>query len=853
MSTSAFPKAGSTPSKTPFSAKKTSTKKNTSILSFFQKTDGPPKATSTQQRITQFGSKIPRNGKSLKSGTRSGTGAGNNLGVWGQHSAGGKDAGGLFFDDKRGRVTRTEENKDNDGAEITRGRSRTPDDDLWGEREDERFNENHAAVKRRRTQEASSLEEESKEDVTAKEITPVSIKAKKNNGPFIDESDSEDDLEAFREVVDVPDESTSKPKSDGELVFGAAAGDISPKDESSDTPPLAAERPPLVREATSHIEDDEFADFDDLEEDEFRGEDFLEGQWTEEQKDLELRGYETPETSGAGETNEDTNNEIPTCPICQASLGGLSHSEVSLHVNNCLDGNPSLVPTAKKTVTKTASMSRAERASIARPAQSDPHAIHASAATSAFSKLMAGNAEDSAWAAAAAHEAASRGKQAYERTCPFYKIITGYSICVDAFRYGAVQGCNAYFLSHFHSDHYVGLTSSWRHGPIYCSRVTANLVRQQLKVDPKWVVDLEFETTTEVPGTDGVRVTMIPANHCPGSSLFLFEKTVGSGPSSRLHRVLHCGDFRACPAHVQHPMLRPEAIDVVTGKTRQQRIDVCYLDTTYLNPKYSFPPQDDVVKACAEICVSLDQNDGDAAMFAKSSNGHAAGGLTKFLSNGNASGDTNQSSSAGRGRLLVVVGTYSIGKERLCVAIARALKCKIWANPAKQRVCSCLEDPELSALLTDDPLEAQVHMQTIFEIRAETLQEYLASMKPHFSKVVGFRPTGWNYRPPAGRMLDNPPVSAVLHSDNWKTRFSVRNLVPQRGSTKESSCFGVPYSEHSSFRELTMFCCSLRIARIIPTVNVGNRKTREKMKAWFERWEVEKRKTGLFRVEGQDW
>ncbi|KAJ9223928.1 hypothetical protein DTO027B5_507 [Paecilomyces variotii] len=853
MSTSAFPKAGSTPSKTPFSAKKTSTKKNTSILSFFQKTDGPPKATSTQQRITQFGSKIPRNGKSAKNGTRVGTGAGNNLGVWGQDSAGGKDAGGLFFDDKRGRGTRTEENKDNDGAEITRGRSRTPDDDLWEEREDERFNENHAAVKRRRIQEASSLEEESKEDVTAKDITPVSIKAKKNNGPFIDESDSEDDLEAFREVVDVPDESTSKPKSDGELVFGAAAGDISPKDESSDTPPLAAERPPLVREATSHIEDDEFADFDDLEEDEFRGEDFLEGQWTEEQKDLELRGYETPETSGAGETNEDTNNEIPTCPICQASLGGLSHSEVSLHVNNCLDGNPSLVPTAKKTVTKTASMSRAERASITRPAQSDPHAIHASAATSAFSKLMAGNAEDSAWAAAAAHEAASRGKQAYERTCPFYKIITGYSICVDAFRYGAVQGCNAYFLSHFHSDHYVGLTSSWRHGPIYCSRVTANLVRQQLKVDPKWVVDLEFETTTEVPGTEGVRVTMIPANHCPGSSLFLFEKTIGSGPSSRLHRVLHCGDFRACPAHVQHPMLRPEAIDVVTGKTRQQRIDVCYLDTTYLNPKYSFPPQDDVVKACAEICVSLDQNDGDTAMFAKSNNGHAAGGLTKFLSNANASGDATQSSSAGRGRLLVVVGTYSIGKERLCVAIARALKCKIWANPAKQRVCSCLEDPELSALLTDDPLEAQVHMQTIFEIRAETLQEYLASMKPHFSKVVGFRPTGWNYRPPAGRMLDSPPVSAVLHSDNWKTRFSVRNLVPQRGSTKESSCFGVPYSEHSSFRELTMFCCSLRIARIIPTVNVGNRKTREKMKAWFERWEVEKRKTGLFRVEGEDW
>jgi hypothetical protein len=33
-----------------------------------------------------------------------------------------------------------------------------------------------------------------------------------------------------------------------------------------------------------------------------------------------------------------------------------------------------------------------------------------------------------AWAAAAANEVSSRGKQAYQRTCPFYKIIPGFSI-----------------------------------------------------------------------------------------------------------------------------------------------------------------------------------------------------------------------------------------------------------------------------------------------------------------------------------------------------------------------------------------------------------------------------------------
>jgi DNA cross-link repair 1A protein len=73
-------------------------------------------------------------------------------------------------------------------------------------------------------------------------------------------------------------------------------------------------------------------------------------------------------------------------------------------------------------------------------------------------------------------------------------------------------------------------------------------------------------------------------------------------------------------------------------------------------------------------------------------------------------------------------------------------------------------------------------------------------------------------------------------------------LVPQRGSTREASCFGVPYSEHSSFRELTMFCCALRIEKIIPTVNVGSAASRAKMKAWIDRWLSERRKNGVVKI-----
>jgi DNA cross-link repair 1A protein len=563
-----------------------------------------------------------------------------------------------------------------------------------------------------------------------------------------------------------------------------------------------------------------------------------------------------PTDKGTSADNVKTvDTDVPSCPVCSGSLPGLTEQEVSLHVNACLDGNPLPLPLPQAKVESGGTPTPTSNAKAfkrpvrpAKPGQANPFQLGSScsAPTSAFSKLMSGHAEDAAWASAAAENNAARGKPAYQRTCPFYKIMPGFFIAVDAFRYGAVKGQHAYFLSHFHSDHYIGLTSTWSHGPIYCSKVTANLVRQQLRVDPKWVVDLDFEKKTDVPGTQGVSVTMISANHCPGSSLFLFEKQSGQGKTTKLQRVLHCGDFRACQAHLEHPLLKPDVLDAVSGKNRQQKLDVCYLDTTYLNPKYAFPPQQQVIQACADMCVSLnkvraDDTDGWEQMKRE----RAGQGMVKFVRKD--SDDDNQNPEApkspARGRLLVVVGTYSIGKERICVGIAKALKSKIFAPANKQRICAALEDPELDALLTRDPRAAQVHMTPLFEIRADTLDDYLRDYADTFSRCVGFRPSGWNYRPPNSRFTESPAVQTVLHSQNWKSTFSLKDLNPQRGSTSRASCF----------RELTMFCCALRIDRIIPTVNVGSAKSREKMKAWCDRWAVDKKKNGLFKLGEDGW
>jgi DNA cross-link repair 1A protein len=640
-------------------------------------------------------------------------------------------------------------------------------------------------------------------------------------------------------------------------------------------------RPSLNREATSVPAVDDFEELGDFEDDEFfeGGEEMMERRWVEEQHMLEIGLDEDSKSESNGEdvltpggdryisSSRDQTDEA-VCPICSTSLIGCTEQQASTHVNGCLDGHAIPLPNRQEQQPNDATdgataagptMKRFQRAAIARPGQQNPFSLSkdGNARGSAFSRLMSGHAEDAAWAEAAANEAQSRGKPAYQRTCPFYKIVPGLYVCVDAFRYGKVEGQNAYFLSHFHSDHYIGLTSSWCHGPIYCSKVTANLVRQQLRVDPQWVVPLEFEKKVEIPNTNGVSVTMLPANHCPGSSLFLFERVVGktSKGTPKLNRILHCGDFRACPAHVNHPLLKPDIVDAITGQKNQQVIDTCYLDTTYLTPKYAFPPQSDVIDACAQMCVSLSKEIVDSNnSWEKVKLERAGSAMTRFLETPNSGdkvikADDEDKKRTTRGRLLVVIGTYSIGKERICLGIAKALRSKIYAPPAKMRVCKCLEDNELNALLTNNPLEAQVHMQTLMEIRAETLHDYLVTYKGHFSRVVGFRPTGWNYRPPASRFTENPAVTTVLTSEGWKSRFTMKDLVPGRGSTPESNCFGVPYSEHSSFRELTMFCCALRIGRVIPTVNVGSAKSREKMKGWIEKWELEKKKNGLFTVE----
>lgn len=53
------------------------------------------------------------------------------------------------------------------------------------------------------------------------------------------------------------------------------------------------------------------------------------------------------------------------------------------------------------------------------------------------------------------------------------------------------------------------------------------------------------------------------------------------------------------------------------------------------------------------------------------------------------------------------------------IDIARRLKCKIFAPARKRRILLCQEDEELKGMLTTNPLEAQVHVVPLRDIRGD--------------------------------------------------------------------------------------------------------------------------------------
>lgn len=158
-------------------------------------------------------------------------------------------------------------------------------------------------------------------------------------------------------------------------------------------------------------------------------------------------------------------------------------------------------------------------------------------------------------------------------------------IAVDFWSLRRAGSARLFFLTHMHSDHIVGLSSTWTR-PLYCSPITAHLLHRHLKVSKQWIHALEIGESHVLPldefGRETMTVTLMDANHCPGSVMFLFEGYFGT--------ILYTGDFRYTPSMLKEPAL-------AVGK----QIDTLYLDNTNCNPALVLPSRQEAAHQIVEL------------------------------------------------------------------------------------------------------------------------------------------------------------------------------------------------------------------------------------------------------------
>lgn len=457
-----------------------------------------------------------------------------------------------------------------------------------------------------------------------------------------------------------------------------------------------------------------------------------------------------------------------------------------------------------------------------------------------------------------------------------------YCVSVDAFCYKPHELIQKYFLSHFHSDHYGGITKRWSlertidSKIIYCSSITGRLLQIRFNIDPMFIFNMEndvrykvfcyFNGEIEDGGIEshevspGLYVIPIDANHCPGAVIFLFESIPHLG---ELTYYLHCGDFRVSETMLNYPLLQPFHLNGT------KKIAKVYLDTTYMNPNYNFPKQNEVCDSISQLVYDINQG---KEMVKESFGKSLQSRITQFLP---------FSSQVRAKKCLVLVGTYLIGKERIATSILKKMnRCPIFVSNINSRgdkseIIRAFHDEYIDSVLTSDPLGLNEHAVMIHLVPMKivgTLKEltnYFNYNKYHdtFERCIGLRPTGWTFQNESEVKEESSSVefsnceNELSYTNLGETNtikllknpksYNVSDILKQNPYTAKKyekfdpstfRIFSLPYSEHLSFRELCFFVVFLNIGQVIPTVNTHNVESAERMSRAISEWESLRRK-----------
>lgn len=396
-----------------------------------------------------------------------------------------------------------------------------------------------------------------------------------------------------------------------------------------------------------------------------------------------------------------------------------------------------------------------------------------------------------------------RRQEALKPQPPTYKRILRSEFVVDGFSYHTKK---YYFLTHFHADHYGGLSkrSLKPTEKIVCTPTTARLVQLRFGIAQSQFLVIGYNEAIKLKHHI---IVCFDANHCPGAAMFFFYHL----PTKR--RTLHVGDFRydeSISLDKLNKLLLSGAIStgssmspILAGETTGLfPLDALYLDTTYCKPLYQFLPQSKAIKSAVSLVCRYGKKQTAKKLF--------------------------------------VFGTYSIGKEKIFIHVINALVGQqphiakkqssqskqdisqlgkefgttgltyIYCSKEKYRIYQCLDFDKLDSAFhkkfcfTTSKRQANFHIIS-GQMTLVSLFDYVA--KPtvaagcgkKYDAVIGVKATGWVKLP-----------SVKHHPSNRATLVSV------------------PYSEHSSFNELKQLMTDLKakqrqLPELIPTVKTAEK------------------------------
>ncbi|CAI8057517.1 5' exonuclease Apollo [Geodia barretti] len=313
--------------------------------------------------------------------------------------------------------------------------------------------------------------------------------------------------------------------------------------------------------------------------------------------------------------------------------------------------------------------------------------------------------------------------------------IPGTPLVVDYWRQKNVPPRALFFLSHLHADHTCGtnVKLALPHS-LHSTDGTCDFFPSQVELEIGESRLLHVVGPTEKVS---VSVTVLDANHCPGSAMFLFEGYFG--------RILYTGDFRYSPT-----------MSALSQLIQSRPVDLLYLDNTYCHKSCTFPPRETVT----EEIINLIRGNKD--------------GMT-------------------------ILGLHTLGKEDLLVAIAKSLGVWVGVAPGRYETLRLIEAENVFTTTSTAACEGSSLSYCPEEWDAACKYFAFLNEKRDFSRRLTVTPE------------DEDSVLVVLPT----CIFSGDSAPP---TPTHPSIKVVPYSDHSSFKELVEFVGVVKPRCIRPIV-----------------------------------